>query len=311
MAQSPLRFLPPAIDPRSVRATLGIVSDTHMGQRLAQLPDVLFELLDGVDLILHAGDVGSVSVLDELSAIAPVIAVQGNDDSGAAKEHLPLQQVVGVQGERVLLWHSHFVDPELERASRVGDTLPPKLERTIDRARQCGASLAVFGHWHIPLVWDAGDVLVLNPGALASANDVTRQHVRTIAIAWLLDGGRWLVAHISLENPESVFEPAIDWSMGFNAAWSRFSSTILDSQMRVQMPLFKAALPQETIEKISVAISAAAKRVWAGEAPQLTWRDIAREAFAAQILSPSEESMLRELMAEFAAQEPTTKEKSA
>jgi len=297
MAQSPQRFLPPTIDPHTIRATLGVVSDTHMGQRLAQLPIVLFDLLAGVDLILHAGDVGTLSVLDELSAIAPIIAVQGNDDSGEAKGNLPLQQVVGVQGERVLLWHSHHIDPELERESRKGDNLPPKLERTIARARECSASLAIFGHWHIPLLWDAGDLLVLNPGALASANNVTRQHVRTVAIAWLLEGGRWLVRHISLEDPSTVFDPTIDWGAGFAATAERFSSSILDMQVRVQMPIIKAALAEETIEKIREAISAAAQRVWAGEAPLLSWQEIAREAYAAQTLSPGEESLLRDVMA--------------
>lgn len=306
MNETSLRYLPADVDPATVRTTLGIVSDTHMGQRMSALPQELFDILAGVDLLLHGGDVGALSVLDELSAIAPVIAVQGNDDSTYAKQHLPLQQVVAVGGQRVLLWHSHFVDPLLERESRLGDELPPKLERTVAQARACGASLAVFGHWHIPLVWDAGDVLVVNPGAMASANDVTRQHQRTVAKAWLLTDGSWRVVHIAIEAPDQPFDPDIDWSAGFASTWARFSSTILAPELRAQMPLLRQALSEETIAKLRMATSAAAQRVWAGEAPLLTWRDIEREVFASQLFTPEEESALRALRAEMIAKETIT-----
>lgn len=299
MAQSPIRFLPPDVDPTAVRATLGLVSDTHMGQRLAYLPPELSDILADVDLILHAGDVGTLSVLDQLSAIAPVVAVQGNDDSDDAKTQLPVQTVVAVGGQRVLVWHSHYLDPILERESRTGDDMPAKLVRTVDQARVCGASLAVFGHWHIPLVWDAGDLLVVNPGALASANEISRQRVRTVAIAWLLDDDTWHVRHVALDDPTAAYDPAIDWERGFFATSDRFTATILDPAMRIQMPLFKAALPEELIDRLRTAIGAAARRVWAGEAPLLTWRDIEREALAAKILSPAEEAQLRALVADF------------
>ena len=60
---------------------IGLISDTHMPERWPRLPSCIFSLFDGVDLILHAGDVGELWVLDELSLIAPVIAVHGNDDT--------------------------------------------------------------------------------------------------------------------------------------------------------------------------------------------------------------------------------------
>lgn len=296
------RYLPPDTSPSDIRLALGLVSDTHFGQRLERLPEALFDALAGVDLILHAGDVGDLSVLDQISTIAPVIAVQGNDDSGEAKLQLPVQQIVAVGGQRVFMWHSHFLDPEQERASRIGDELASKLDRTIDAARAAGASLALFGHWHIPLVWNTGDLLVVNPGALASANEISRQDVRTVAIGFLRKDGTWCIRHITLDDVSSAFDPAIVWEAGFASNHNRFQSSILDRQMRQQMPIFKAALAPELVERLRGAIADAAKRVWAGEAPLLTWRDIEREAIVAGILTTEEERQLRALIAELCAE---------
>jgi putative phosphoesterase len=78
-------MMPPTRDrllpPERVAARIGIISDTHMPERCAALPPALFETLRGVDLLLHAGDVGELWVLDRLSALAPVVAVHGNDET--------------------------------------------------------------------------------------------------------------------------------------------------------------------------------------------------------------------------------------
>ena len=72
---------------------VGVVSDTHVGDALPALPAGIAPALAEVDLILHAGDVTTRAALDQLSAIAPVVAVQGNHDSKAGLE-LPTQAVV-------------------------------------------------------------------------------------------------------------------------------------------------------------------------------------------------------------------------
>ena len=72
-------------------ATLGLLSDTHFHDRLFELPPHLAAIFAGVDLILHAGDVGDISVLDELGHIAPVVAVHGNDEPEHVKQWLPYQ----------------------------------------------------------------------------------------------------------------------------------------------------------------------------------------------------------------------------
>ena len=97
-----------------------------MPERLAKLPESLATVFADVDFILHAGDVGELWVLDEISQIAPVIAVFGNDESEDAQRELPRQQVVTVSGTRIFLWHSHFLDRMEEMASRKGDNFYPK-----------------------------------------------------------------------------------------------------------------------------------------------------------------------------------------
>ena len=90
---------------------IGLISDTHMPERCFTFPDNLPQVFDGVDFILHAGDVGELWVLDKLSEIAPVFAVHGNDDTIDAQRELPLQQLITIAGRRMLLWHNHYPDP--------------------------------------------------------------------------------------------------------------------------------------------------------------------------------------------------------
>ena len=101
------RYLPAYMTAGDVRAVLGLISDTHMPQRCRELPAAVFDALSGADVLLHAGDVGELWVLDRLGEIAPVVAVHGNDDTPAAMRELPHQQVLSAGGQRILLWHSH------------------------------------------------------------------------------------------------------------------------------------------------------------------------------------------------------------
>ena len=108
----------------SVLAQIGLISDTHFQERLFALPEQLARVWGPLDLILHAGDVGDLSVLDQLGQIAPVAAVHGNDEPAAAVRDLPEQQLLMRGGVRLLLWHSHYPDPVVERANRQGNWGP-------------------------------------------------------------------------------------------------------------------------------------------------------------------------------------------
>ena len=122
---------------------VGLVSDTHGLVR----PEI-FAALAGVDLILHAGDVGGLAVLNELSAIAPVRAVFGNTDS-PGEPGLEARLLVEIEGVSIHVSHGH----------EVGAPTPQKL------LARYTADVIVYGHTHKPLIERFGPRLVVNPGA--------------------------------------------------------------------------------------------------------------------------------------------------
>lgn len=123
-----------------MRAVIGVISDTHGLMR----PEALRGLA-GVDLILHAGDVGKPEVLDALGRIAPVRAVRGNVDRGAWAEALPRDAVAEVAGARIYLLHDI-----------AGLCLDPAA---------AGMRAVVYGHSHRAAREVRGGVLFLNPGS--------------------------------------------------------------------------------------------------------------------------------------------------
>jgi hypothetical protein len=261
---------------RTVR--IGLISDTHMPERWPALPPAIFELFKGVDLLLHAGDVGELWVLDQLSAIAPVVAVHGNDDTADSQRELPYQQIITIAGQRILLWHSHFPDRTAELADRrVDGTLRQKLGRMISRAQRAEATLCVFGHWHMPLVLQQDDVMVINPGAIASGNPFTRQLVQTAALLEVAENGRLTLTHFNLAKSERPYLLPIDLDAGFPPNLTRYSDTILSPDL--------ALLPQQRLWEIIhldtahlyPAVLRVAHRCWSGEQPFITRADLMAE----------------------------------
>jgi hypothetical protein len=122
---------------------IGLISDTHSLVR----PEV-FDALNGVKLILHAGDVGGRAVLDELRAIAPVRAVYGNTDM-AGDPFLEESIDLDADGLSIHVSHGH----------EVGAPTPARL------LARYTADVIVYGHTHKPLIEQAGQRLVVNPGA--------------------------------------------------------------------------------------------------------------------------------------------------
>jgi putative phosphoesterase len=122
---------------------VGLISDTH-----GLLRPEAFEALAGVEMILHAGDVGGHAILAELGAIAPVRAVYGNCDPPGQPG---LASDLGLQIEGVTIHVSH--GHELGR---------PTVERLLARY---DADVIVYGHTHRPLIERSGQRLVINPGA--------------------------------------------------------------------------------------------------------------------------------------------------
>ncbi len=280
--------------------TLGLISDTHMPERCLALPDSVATAFNGVDLILHAGDVGQLWVLDKLGHLAPTLAVHGNDETRAAERELPPRQIVAIGGTRILLWHSHYPDRTDELHWRLDDDLRPKLRRIGEHARRAGASIAIFGHWHIPLVYNYehkdGDVLLVNPGAIAPGNAFCRQSVQSVAQLDLRPGDAPRVTHINLAAPDQPFTPAVDFEGGFGAAWAQFGESMLSPELERNSGLMHATFSPWVSEAAYPVLLRVAHRVWAGEAERIT-----REALLAEVeddacLSAGEKGRIREAL---------------
>jgi putative phosphoesterase len=127
----------------AARQVIGLISDTHGLVRPA-----VHRALEGVDLILHAGDVGGDEVLDELALIAPVIAVYGNTDApDDPRLRASIERTIG--GVSIHVSHGH----------ELGSPTPAKL------LERYAAQVIVYGHTHRQLVVRADGRLVVNPGA--------------------------------------------------------------------------------------------------------------------------------------------------
>lgn len=140
---------------------IGLVSDTHGYFELK-----LKQVFAGVETILHAGDVGNDSVLDELREIAPVRAVRGNADSASAG--LPLSLRITLGGAAIHVLHIlPAAQSDLENwtnSAREATPIPKSAERLV-RAFDPGAEVVLFGHSHRPCLVSMGGILWINPGS--------------------------------------------------------------------------------------------------------------------------------------------------
>lgn len=140
---------------------IGILSDTH-----DVLPPRVLELFQGVEHILHGGDVGRPWVLLELEQIAPVTAVLGNTDVGL---HYRETELVILGGRRFLL--HHIVEPR---------RLTEPLRRRIHRDRP---DVVVFGHTHTRFCETIDGILYLNPGSAGRSRMGDSRSVATLSIS--------------------------------------------------------------------------------------------------------------------------------
>jgi putative phosphoesterase len=140
---------------------IGLISDTHGLVR----PSV-HAALAGVDLILHAGDVGGDEILDELALIAPVLAVYGNTDV-PGQPRLTESIDRSFDGVRVHVSHGH----------EVGSPTPAKL------LERYAADVIVYGHTHRQLITRAGGRIVVNPGAAGARRFKLEPSVAVLTIA--------------------------------------------------------------------------------------------------------------------------------
>jgi len=133
---------------------IGLVSDTHLNEHSEELMTKIKIAFKGVDLILHAGDLTSEIVIEDLEKIAPVIAVQGNMDRFNGLD-LPKTQIIEKEGIKIGLSHGE-VYPR-------GDN-----QQLYYIAKELGVKILVTGHTHQAKIEEYEDVLLLNPGSPTS-----------------------------------------------------------------------------------------------------------------------------------------------
>ncbi len=148
-----------------------VLSDTHSPRFWKGCPPAVAAQLGTAEVILHAGDVCTPEVLDELAAFAPVHVVLGNNDGSAvAAWGAPETQLLTLAGVQVAMIHDS--GPTQGRTARLRRRFPT-------------ADLVVFGHSHIPMDLTGDGVRIFNPG---SPTDKRRQPHRTLGILELRDG---------------------------------------------------------------------------------------------------------------------------
>jgi uncharacterized protein len=118
---------------------VGVLSDTHGLLR----PEVLKQL-QGSDFIIHAGDIGSETIIPELEKIATVYAVRGNVDNAAWAYKFPLTNAIQIGETFIYIYHGHL---------------------DLDIAPDKNFQVIISGHTHVPLLEKRNDVLYLNPGS--------------------------------------------------------------------------------------------------------------------------------------------------
>jgi uncharacterized protein len=125
---------------------IGVLADTH-----GLFDSAILQYFQNVDHIVHAGDIGKLTVIDHLMAIAPVTAVSGNVD-GFEKSGFPPETVISVAGRQIAVRHILYEGGKLTKDGRAF------LERT-------RPDICIFGHTHQPKNERLNDILLFNPGS--------------------------------------------------------------------------------------------------------------------------------------------------
>jgi len=156
---------------------IGLLSDTHIPTVAVELPAQIKESFRNVDLILHAGDIYNVSVLDELERLAPVLAAEGDDDYIEVIKDKRVKKKHVLTVESIIIWLMH------EKPQSWGqDGKPP--------------DVIVFGHTHRDTVESNGGVLLVNPGSPTFPN--YKYRLGSVALL-TIDSGKAEVSIVQLQ----------------------------------------------------------------------------------------------------------------
>lgn len=133
---------------------IGVISDTHIRSSAKLLPNIIYKVFEGVDIILHAGDILIDEVIIELETIAPVYVVAGNNDDYDMLEKYGAKRIIAVNGKRIGLTHG---------SSRGRTYMNAYSEFAKDNV-----DCVVYGHSHKPHNEVIDGILFFNPGSPTS-----------------------------------------------------------------------------------------------------------------------------------------------
>jgi len=152
---------------------IGVISDTHIPINAKQLPQSVFKHFKDVDMILHAGDLVDLSVLDELRAITPnVEAVSGNMDSPENRTALRQKKIFMIDGVKIGITHGWGPPDDIRQ--RIAEVFKDEKPDVI-----------IFGHTHQPEKTIENGILFLNPG---SSTDKRFAKTNAVAILTITNG---------------------------------------------------------------------------------------------------------------------------
>ena len=143
---------------------VGVISDTH-----GSINPAAFDHFNDVELILHAGDIGSPDIITELETCAPVTAVIGNTDGFSFAGRYAEREIIYIKGKKVYLTHA-VINGNRRIPSVMEDILT------------CAPDIVIFGHTHKQHAYEDKGVFFFNPGSAGPPREGTRPGVGVLTI---------------------------------------------------------------------------------------------------------------------------------
>ncbi len=186
------------------RMRIGLIADTHIPRDAKMLPPHVKVAFNGVDLILHAGDIYVSDVLDELEAVAPVVAALGNGDRELPRDQrIRGSHTLTIDGFTVGLTHAFDLNVPLRT-----------FENAMEREFGGPVDVVVSGDTHVAVVEEYKGVLLVNPGSPTLPNGLFE--LGTVGMLEIAEGkvSAWIVR---LSAFQLAFQKELVYRKGFGA----------------------------------------------------------------------------------------------